>query len=125
MSSRRSQHDSFDVSVIPSLPNIDIRHYSDGEETDEAQSKESIPEGYLPPEDDFDDRDAEQDISLTEALQSVSRTSSPSFPAESFHATPKKNYDYSVSLKSEPKVSAVYQSSILRAIEQSVLGVPV
>jgi hypothetical protein len=110
MSSRKSQHDSFEISVIPSLPNIDFEpptgRYSDEEETDEEQSRESVPEAYLPPEEDLDDRDGEQDISLTEALQPVSRTSSPSFPMASFDGTPKKNYDYSISLKSEPKVSA-------------------
>lgn len=110
MTSRKSQHDSFDVSVIPSLPKIDIRHYSDGEETGEELSKESIPEDYLPPEEDLDDMGGDQDISLTEALQSVSRTSSPSFPADSFQTTPKKNYDYTVSLKSEPKVCIVSNS---------------
>jgi len=123
MASGKSQYDSFDISVIPSLPNPDLGlaadRYSDEDEVDEEQSresvpdedevdeeqsKESVPEIYLPPEDDSDDRDGEQDISLTDALQSVSRTSSPSFPMDSFGATPKKSYDYSVSLKSEPKV---------------------
>ncbi|KAF8238118.1 hypothetical protein L208DRAFT_1243498 [Tricholoma matsutake] len=105
ISSNKSPHDSFNISVIPSLPNIDRRHYSDEDETDEEQSKESVLEVYLPPRDDFDDRDGEQDISLTEALQSVSRTSSPPFPVESFETTQKKSYDYSVSLNSEPKAS--------------------
>jgi hypothetical protein len=105
MTSRRSQHDSFDISVIPSLPNVEPRDYSDDDEMDEEHTKESLPEVYLPPEDDFDDGDRERDISLTEALQSVSRTSSPPFLGESLDNTPKKNYDYSViSLKSESKV---------------------
>jgi hypothetical protein len=124
MSSRKSQHDSFDISVIPSLPGINTRHFSDDDETDEEQSRESVPEVYLPPEDDSDDRDGEQDISLTDALQSVSRTSSPPFPVESFEETPKKNYDYSVSLKSEPKVCIVLYS-ILHAIKQPATGIPV
>jgi hypothetical protein len=116
MSSGKSQRDSFEISVIPSLPNIDFEpstgRYFDEEETDEELSRESVPEVYLPPEEeDLDDREGEQDISLAEALQPVSRTSSPSFPMASFDGTPRKGYDYSVSLKSEPKVSAALYST--------------
>lgn len=98
MSTRRSLSDSFDVSIIPSIPAM---HYSDGEE---EESKESVPNVYLPPEDEGDY--GEQDVSLTEALQSVSRSGSPDFEEEGRdeQPTPKKNYDYSVSLRSEPKV---------------------
>ncbi|KAJ6514991.1 hypothetical protein C8R47DRAFT_1190230 [Mycena vitilis] len=105
--SRQSQPDSFDdISAIPSLPDVHPErgtgHYSEDEEESE-QSRESVPEVYLPPVDDaeYEDEEGGPDLSLTDALESVSRTSSP----QRDEATPKKNYDYSVSLRSEPKPS--------------------
>ncbi|GLB41649.1 putative pericentrin-AKAP-450 domain of centrosomal targeting protein [Lyophyllum shimeji] len=109
--SKGSHPNSFDISRIPSLPNISAEpwtgQFAEDENTDEEPSKESLPDVYLPPEDEYDDGDVERDLSLTEALQSVSRTSSPPYPTESIapEATPKKYYEYSVSLKSEPKPS--------------------
>ncbi|KAF7309931.1 PACT-coil-coil domain-containing protein [Mycena indigotica] len=86
-SSGHNSIDSFDVSRIPSLPQIQPEyttgHYTEDEEAE--QSEESVPEVYLPPEDD--DADA---LSLTDALELVS---SP----QRRDATPKKNYDYSPS----------------------------
>lgn len=113
MSTRRDQPDSFDVSMIPSLPNITAEpgtgHYSYQDTDKDEVSKESVPEIYLPPEIDYDGKDGEEDFSLAEALQSISRTGSPPYAKGSFSdATPKKNYDYSVSLKSEPKVRSVF-----------------
>jgi len=117
--------ESFDVSAIPSIRaggeeglEEALDDGSQGaEEDDERQthslrrSKDSVPDMYLPPS---DDEERVQDLSLTEALESVSRASSP-FPLDDEHgfaheyglggeATPKKKYDYSVSLRSEPKV---------------------
>lgn len=124
--------ESFDVSVIPSM--LDV---SDGDENEalgesegvyllgKSKSKDSVPDVYLPPEDDDVDEDGqderdEREFSLTEALESVSRANSP-FPLDEHHpglglelkhelalgtdatATPKK-YDYSASLRSEAKV---------------------
>jgi len=105
MSTRRSQHDTFEV---PSLPRIQpTNHYPEKEEEEERES--SVPDVYLPPpdEEDHDDLDRKSDLSMTDALESVSRTSSPPFSPEAMkhQETPKKNYDYSISLKSEPKVS--------------------
>lgn len=114
---RAGGQESFDVSVIPSLPDANMSVFSghseqeDELEEDEEEgrhslrkSKDSVPDVYLPPEED------EQDFSLTEALESVSRASSP-FPDDerfgSMHgsdATPKKNYDYSESLRPEALV---------------------
>lgn len=96
----RNPQQSFDVSAITSLPH-------DSEDMDEgplSQSANSVPEVYLPPV----EADDGEDISLADALESVSRSSSPlppDFPAE--EPTPKKGlkYDYSVSLRSEPKPS--------------------
>jgi hypothetical protein len=110
----KGHQESFDVSVIPSLPDG-----GDGSDEDEMEdtgrrysllkSKDSVPDVYLPPEEEDDA--AAQHFSLTEALESVSRASSP-FPHDDgveqiYDATPKK-YDYSVSLRSEPKVRSVF-----------------
>lgn len=99
LSSRRSQHNSFEVPTLPRIvPNTTARQYTETEE-EEEESKSSVPEVYLPPEED------EDDLSLTDALESLSRSGSPGFPLHvSREQTPKKKYDYSVSLKSEPKV---------------------
>ena len=98
------QHESFDVSAIPSLPAPDV---SD-EELDESQ--DSVPNAYLPPQ-DTQHEDEYGDLSITDALRSVSRSGSPSFSARDYRdeATPKKKFsesyvEYSVSLRSEPKV---------------------
>ncbi|KAJ7647253.1 hypothetical protein FB45DRAFT_987061 [Roridomyces roridus] len=98
-----TQHpDSFDeVSAIPSLP--DIEHgtgdFSEEEEIGlYRRSRDSVPDEHLPP--DVDDGD--DDFSVADALESVSRAGSPHISRKS-EATPKKNYDYSVSLRSEPK----------------------
>lgn len=123
--------ESFDVSTIPS-----VRGGSDfGGEVEEMdmenglslrKSKDSVPDMYLPPQED----ERVQDLSLTEALESISRGSSP-FPVDDHslelgphglghdgeyevdldgERTPqkKKKYDYSVSLRSEPKVRAIF-----------------
>ena len=54
---------------------------------------------FLPPHED----QYEDDLSISDALQSISRSSSPTYAYEK-EKTPMKPYDYSVSLKSEPKV---------------------
>ena len=100
--------ESFDISAIPRLPNAndntdfaDIR--SSDQETEgsnegsiEGSNEGSVPDVYLPPGIVDDD-----ELDITEALASVSRSGSP---APDVQPTPKKLYDYSVSLKSEPKV---------------------
>jgi hypothetical protein len=106
MSTRRSQHDSFEVPSLPRIqPDNVTGHYQ--EDADE-ESKSSVPDVYLPPPDEEDnDLDRKSDLSMTNALESVSRTGSPppiSPEAMEHQETPKKNYDYSISLKSEPKV---------------------
>lgn len=107
MSTRKVQVDSFDISMIPSLPDIHAEpgtdHFSyDDEDLDLEESKESVPDVYLPPQGDYDDG---SDLSLSDALQSVSRSGSPPHSNEPYEngPTPKK-YDFSVSLRSEPKV---------------------
>ncbi|KAJ7117849.1 hypothetical protein C8R44DRAFT_832392 [Mycena epipterygia] len=109
-SSRQSHPDSFDdISAIPSLPDVQPErgtgHFSEeDEDLDFDRSRESVPEVYLPPDEDEEDDEGEQDVSLTDALESVSRTSSPQLFSRD-EPTPKKNYDYSVSLRSEPQPS--------------------
>ena len=81
--------ESFDVSAIPSIPD---------------RSEDGL-DDLRPPE------DGDQDLLMAEALEPVSRVSSP-FPLDEDDPeygseaafTPKKNYDYSVSLRTEPKV---------------------
>ncbi|KAK7686220.1 hypothetical protein QCA50_010440 [Cerrena zonata] len=84
--------DSFDISAIPSLPKnsaYDIRpsDQSTDETEDFAQS------GRLGAIDD-------DELDISDALQDISRSNSPEAGP-----TPKKPYDYSVSLRSEPKPS--------------------
>ena len=95
---------SFDVSAITSLPH-------DSENTDPEdpleKSTNSVPEAYLPPP----ESDEAEDMSLVDALESVSRASSPMLPElPPQEPAPKKiglPYDYSVSLRSEPQVSFI------------------
>ncbi|KAJ3512287.1 hypothetical protein NLJ89_g3604 [Agrocybe chaxingu] len=91
MPSRRSHHDSFEV---PSLPHIEpaaaTGHYS--EETDEdMESRSSVPEVYLPPEEDENPDREDRDFSLTDALDQED--------------TPKKGQEFSFSAASESKPS--------------------
>lgn len=121
---RAETYDSFDVSGIPSLPDMNASKFSghsdqsaiedseeDGfEDEDERKgaslrrSKDSVPDVYLPPEDD------DPEFSLTDALESVSRASSPFIEEEQFgsihgsDATPRKKYDYTEALRPEPEV---------------------
>ncbi|KAF9240597.1 hypothetical protein BU15DRAFT_61277 [Melanogaster broomeanus] len=101
----RIVQDSFDVSAITSL-----QHGSEGntdpEDAPLVKSTNSVPETYLPP---LESDDAE-DMSLVDALDSVSRASSPfspELPPE--EPTTKKGlkYDYSVSLRAEPQPSPI------------------
>lgn len=94
---------SFDVSAITSL-SLDSEENTDPENPLE-KSTNSVPEAYLPPA----ESDEAEDMSLVDALESVSRASSPMSPElPPPEPTPKKKglpYDYSVSLRSEPQVS--------------------
>ena len=93
------QQSSFDISMIPSIPHPpdDMEIRSSDQDTQSRDS--SVGEVYLPPTDGMDD-----DLDITDALQSISRSGSPVEPVA---PTPRKGYayDYSVSLRSEPKVS--------------------
>ena len=97
--------DSFDVSSIPSMP---VRRDDSGEldiRSSDQDTHSSVPEDYLPPPiDDIVDAD----FDLSDALQSVSRSNSPGLEERDPGETPRKksDYDYSMSLRSEPKVSS-------------------
>lgn len=93
-------HDSFDITDIPSLSAIP-RENSTFNRSREDSHRNTKPGAHLPAEDDEEAGDPE--YSLSEALQSVSRASTPPIPFAKGN-TPKKAYDYSISLKSEPKV---------------------
>jgi hypothetical protein len=106
LSTRHSEGaESFDVSVIPSLPDMhedEEGRFSDEMEIDESSG--SVPDVYLPAE------DVDQDVaSLTDARQPITR-SGPPLPQEEPEIAPtpkRKTYDYSVSLRSEPKVRCI------------------
>lgn len=102
----RRKKDSFDITDIPSLSNVSKGQVplSDTEDEleqrrDNHRSRASVPEVYNPSD---DDEDVPGEDSIMDALESVSRISSP--PPLPKSATPQKTYDYSVSLKSEAKV---------------------
>lgn len=101
---QQPQQYSFDISMIPSLPqphdDVEIR-------SSDQDTHDSIADAYFPPT----DTGAEEDFNISEALQSVSRSESP---IEPIAPTPRKSYDYSVSLRSEPKVSLFCSSRIAR-----------
>ncbi|KAG9313115.1 hypothetical protein JVU11DRAFT_6565 [Chiua virens] len=100
----RFPQQSFDVSAITSLPHVSEEN-TDPEDPPE-ESTNSVPEAYLPPP----ESDEAEDMSLVDALESVSRASSPLSPEPPpQEPAPKKKglpYDYSVSLRSEPQPSS-------------------
>ncbi|KAG2358530.1 hypothetical protein BDR07DRAFT_268225 [Suillus spraguei] len=102
----RSPVQSFEASAIASLPHESDEN-TEPEDSPLARSRQSIPESHLPPEENEVD-----DMSLEDALQSVSRSSSPFSPEIPLdNPTPRKKYDYSMSLRSEPQVNALLLAS--------------
>lgn len=98
MAGRKPFSDSFNISRIPSLPKIHTEARRRSNETDsEVEDVQDLPT----PEDGFEEEDG--DLSISDALQPISRSSSPAHTYGK-EKTPRKSYDYSVSLKSEPKV---------------------
>ena len=71
---------------------------------DLAAARGLVTVGNDPPIDDIVDAD----FDLSDALQSVSRSNSPGLEERDAGETPRKksDYDYSMSLRSEPKVSS-------------------
>ena len=105
------KHDSesFDISLIPSLPHVlprdqlnDLEVRSSDQES--HSDHRSVADAYLPPVGRETDRDV--DLDLSEALRPISRSNSPGPDLPG--ATPmSKKYDYSVSLRSEPQVRTI------------------
>lgn len=97
---------SFDISIIPSLPNILHRdELGDAEihSSDQESKEDSVPDDYLPPI--GIDTDHDGDFDLSDALRPLSRSNSPGPDLPGMTPKSKKKYDYSVSIKSEPRVS--------------------
>ncbi|KAI0072304.1 hypothetical protein K474DRAFT_413030 [Panus rudis PR-1116 ss-1] len=98
---------SFDISPIPSLPKLntdELEIRSSDQDSDRSRSHgSSVGDAYLPP-DIEPEIVGEDDLDITDALRSISRSNSPD---PEIDPTPRKskNYDYSVSLRSEPKPS--------------------
>ncbi|KIY70545.1 hypothetical protein CYLTODRAFT_391816 [Cylindrobasidium torrendii FP15055 ss-10] len=99
----RNRSASFDVSPIPSLPDIHPVHatinFSDDEYDDEPveRSKDSVPDAYLPP--DLERDEDEDDMSFSDP------ESPPHSAHQSAQPTPRKYVDTLVPLRSEPKAS--------------------
>ncbi|KAI0339572.1 hypothetical protein BDW22DRAFT_1399775 [Trametopsis cervina] len=91
---------SFDISAIPSLPHpvedTDIR----SSDQDTSSRDLSVGEPRLPRM--YPNAAGEDDLDLSDALRSISREEALPLDIE---PTPRKKYDYSVSLRSEPKPS--------------------
>lgn len=109
-SGRQFGNDTFDVSEIKPVP-PDVSTDSDDDyvgamSLELANSKVSIPVNYQPQAPSLD----EEDLDLTEAMEDISRSPSPSQLEDRSADVPPRNkgkyYDYEVSLKSEAKVSS-------------------
>lgn len=101
------QQNSFDISMI-----LSIHHPQDDMEvrsSDQDSHSRDSPVGkvYLPPT--GAEAELDEDFDLTDALGSISRSGSP---VEHAAPTPRKGYDYSVSLRSEPKVSPLTEGDL-------------
>ncbi|KAF7798727.1 hypothetical protein EIP86_009952 [Pleurotus ostreatoroseus] len=92
--------DSFDVSIIPVIPREDLDIRSSDHES--RSKDDSVPDDYLPPI--SIDADHDVDVDLSDALRPISRSNSPGPDLPGMTPMSKK-YDYSVSLKSEPRPS--------------------
>jgi hypothetical protein len=103
-SSGKIKHASFDV---PSLPVIHPTTLGQDSDEEDIESRSSVPDIYLPPEVDDEQHEAAPDYSLADALGSISREGSPLLP-EITQDGKQKSFDYSVSLRSEPKVSLFF-----------------
>ncbi|KAG6811541.1 hypothetical protein H0H92_006894 [Tricholoma furcatifolium] len=100
--------DSFDISRIPSLPDISTEAWGgkDSDENSGEGSKDSVPDIYLPPGNGGDGEESE-DMSFDDPPQPVNRKESSRYSSLSmeYGGTPKKNHDYSIDMKSETKQS--------------------
>lgn len=104
---RASPRDSLGTNKVSPNPRIDLAVDADDDDISGhdlgQESKSSVPDVYLPPPDDED----EDDISISDALQSVSRASSPApFASDAFDEdeSPKEDNDLSGSVKFEVNV---------------------
>lgn len=99
----QEREDTFDISSIPSLPDMNPGIDMDIRSSDQDTTGSSVSEAYVSAFAARIGEEVDADLDISEALRSVSRPGSP----ESLGApTPQKRYDYSVSLRSEKKASA-------------------
>lgn len=98
--------DSFDVSIIPTVPRDQLEELDIRSSDQESRTKDdSVPDDYLPPI--SIDADHDVDVDLSDALRPISRSNSPGPDLPGMTPLSKK-YDYSVSLKSEPRVCRIH-----------------
>ncbi|KAF8639093.1 hypothetical protein AX17_001738 [Amanita inopinata Kibby_2008] len=72
----RAAMESFDASRIPSLPRIHVEAEDHSDDMDSDVEQESKRDVYVPP---LGDRYEDDDLSISDALQSISRSSSPAY----------------------------------------------
>lgn len=95
--------ESFDVSKIPSLPDVHgARDYDD--DTDLRSSDQETEESSLPQSPPLEPNASQGfgDFDISEALRSISRSNSPD--GDVVPTPQRKGYDHSISLRSETKV---------------------
>lgn len=104
----KGQKDSFDVTDIPSF-SVHPRENTFSKHFNQDKSSFGDPGVFLPPLDD--DVASEDDFSISDALQSVSRSKTPPLSAGFQNKTPKSAQAISVSATSEPKVCSTESSA--------------
>lgn len=123
---RTSPRDSLGINKLSPLPRIDLAVDVDDNDISGhdlgQESKSSVPDVYLPPPDDED----EEDVSITDALQSVSRTSSPApFASDAFDEdeSPKEDSSHSVSVSNKQSEANVCSPSLFMSTSSLTLNV--
>src|ERR1700722_19818626 len=111
--SHARDHRSFDVSMIPSVTEAQVNILRDQKSSNFRMdiTRDSLPDIYLPPDDeDIDALEEPDNGALVDGLAFASGTTSPCVPIVESKATPQKKYDYSDSIRSEPKVKEFHPS---------------
>jgi len=96
----KSKKDSFDITDIPSLSAIPRDGATFDKDFEDDISRDVGPRIYSPSRSE----EMPNEYSISEALQSVSRSNSPPHTLSAKAGTPKRNFDYEESLKSDSKV---------------------
>ena len=99
--------------MIPSVPEAQDNILRDQKSSNFRMdiTRDSLPDIYLPPDDeDIDALEEPDNGALVDGLAFASGTTSPCVPIVESKATPQKKYDYSDSIRSEPKVKEFHPS---------------